>query len=316
MRTAPPLALTLISGALFIGCGNDDIAVDGTYTTTAVWDLSAPFGRDGIGGAFADLLIEESVSAAVPGLIEDEAIDLTSKLIRAPIKGLVEGRLPDELKEDGEVLIGLRDALGNVEVQTELVLDEDIEGSEKVTRLTVPTTGTPFVVNASDLPAGVSVAAEIEGDRKERDRIELKPYDLQLRYGDFILILVGDLLNRDVAALTNETNAAIPCDLVVSEITGGDGKFEFEVASKEFSISAGALQSACDLVKDKLSEYALGLVRLDSGVQLGGQVTLLDADLDARADTLSSDTDYEGRITLLPGPFEPRFSVNFVATRN
>lgn len=315
MRPYAPWTLTLLGLPLTLACGNDDISATGTYTTEAVWDLSAPFGRDGIGGAFADLLIEQSVSAAVPGFLEDEALDLTSSLIRDPIKGLVEDRLPDDLKQDGVVLIGLRDALGAVQVQTALQLDDNLEGRERITRLTVPTGDSPFVLNADDLPEGVAVEAELKAKREARDRIELRPYDLQLRYGDFVLILVGDLLHRDVAALTAQTEAAIPCDVVVEEITGGDGSFEFEVAKRDFRISAGALLAACDVVKDTIGQYALGLVRLDSGVQLGGQVTLLDTDLDGEADGMSSDTDFEGRITLLPGPFEPRFSVNFVGQR-
>lgn len=315
MRTFASLILTCTSLVLVTGCGNDDIQVDGTYISTAVWDLSAPFGRNGIGGAFADLLIEEAVGVAVPGLIEDEAIELTSALIRSPIRNLVEARLHEDLKADGPVLLGLRDTLRAVQVETTIKLDDDIEGTEQVTKLTFSTSADPYVLSAADLPPGVSVAADLKGDREARDRIELEPYDLQLRYGDLIFILVGEILNKDVSALRAGANAAVPCDMVVQEITDGDGGFEFSVASKSFTISAGALQTACDVVKSELAQYALGLIRLDSGVQLGGSITLLDSDQDLQADTLSSDQEYQGRITLLPGPFEPQFAVNFVAQR-
>lgn len=296
-------------------CGNDDIEIEGTYTSSAVWDLSAPFGRDGIGGAFADLLIEEAITTAVPGLIEDEAIDLATPLIRPPVKQLIESRLPDDLKEGGEVLVGLRRSLARVEVETELVFTEDVEGTERVTKLTIPTDDAPFVVTADMLPEGVMVSAEIDGDREARDRVKLDPYVLQVHFGDFVLVVTSEHLGKDAAALTAQIDGAIPCDAVVEEITGGDGNFELDVAGQKVRISAAALQTACDVVKTTFGRYALGMARLDSGIRLEGEVTLLDTDDDGRADTLSSDQAFEGRITLLPGPFEPRFSANFVAER-
>lgn len=305
-----PLSVTALTA-----CGGDCIEIEGTYSTTANWDLSAPFGRDGIGGAFADLLIEETVSTAVPGLIEAEAIDVASAALRSPIKGVVEQRLPPELREGGEVLIGIRDLLGSVEVETEYVFTDDVEGSERVKRFRFMNSSTSFELSESQLPPGIEVAADIEGGREEADLVELDDYNLEIRFGDFILILVDEVLLRDSVALTNQTKDSIPCQVVVEEITGGDGSFDLRVAGQNISISAGALESACNAVRNALGEYALGLAKLDSGVQLNGQVKLYDDDGDNKADRLSSQGPFEGRITLLPGPFEPKFDATFTATR-
>ncbi len=305
------LALFAIS---VIGCTSDDIRLDGEYVTTGVWDLSAPFGRDGIGGAFADLLIEESVKPVVPGLLEDEAIDLTSSLIRTPIKGLVESQLPSELKEDGEVLLGLKRLLPQVNVETTMNFRDD-EASETVTQLSFTVGDDQLLLSSEQLPPGVSLAADIEGDRKGRDRMKLEPYNLELRFGELILILVDEALEHDAADLNAQTQNAIACAQIIEAITNADGNFGFEVAGRDFSISSADLRATCDALKETLSQYALGLARLDSGLQLEGQITLLDDDQDLIADRFSSDTEFEGRITLLPGPFEPKFAPNFMGMR-
>lgn len=306
------LALFAIS---VIGCTSNDIRLDGEYVTTGVWDLSAPFGRDGIGGAFADLLIEESVKPVVPGLLEEEAIDLTSTLARGPIKDLVESQLPPELKEDGEVLLGLKRLLPQVNVETTMNFQEDERASEMVTQLSFTVGDDQILLSSEQLPPGVSLAADIEGDRKGRDRMELEPYNLELRFGELILILVDVALEHDAAGLNAQTQNAIACAQIVEAITNADGNFGFEVAGRDFSISGSALRATCDALKDALSQYALGLARLDSGLQLEGQITLLDDDQDLIADRFSSDTEFEGRITLLPGPFEPKFAPNFMGMR-
>lgn len=311
MRTAPVLAL-LLTSTVATACGGD-IEIEGTYDSTAVWDISEPFGRGGVGGALAELIITESISVAVPGLIEDEAIDIATPLLKPPIQAAIDSQLPDDLKEDGAVIVGLKEALGNVEVETELVFTDDVEGTEKLTMLAIPGDNR-FEWRDDSLPNNVRIAAEIEGDREDEDRVELDPYVLQIHYGEFVLAVTAHLFGKNASSLEVEIANAVPCSAIVTEVTGGDGRVDFTVAGQDISISAQVLTDACELVRDTVGQYALGAARLDSGVELEGMVTLIDSNDDGRADRLTSDAEFEGTITVIPY-FEPNFAANFVAER-
>ncbi|MEQ9496733.1 MAG: hypothetical protein RIT81_07740 [Deltaproteobacteria bacterium] len=307
-----PLVALLLGSAATTACGSD-IQIEGTYDTTAVWDISEPFGRGGIGGAIAELIITESISLAAPGFIEGAAIDVATPLLKPPIQLAIDSQLPDDLKEDGEVIVGLREALGAVEVETELVFTDDVEGTEKLTMLAIPGENR-FEWRDDLLPSDVKIAAEIEGDREEEDRVELDDYVLQVHYGEFVLAVTAHLFGKNASSLEVTIENAVPCQAIVDEVTGGDGSVDFSVAGQNVSISAGALTSACELVRDTVGQFALGAARLDSGVELGGKVTLIDDDDDGVADRLSSDAEFEGKITVLPA-FEPKFSANWVGER-
>jgi len=73
--------------------------------------------------------------------------------------------------------------------------------------------------------------------------------------------------------------------------------------------------TACDALRAELGERALGLVRPDAGISLGGPARLVDGDLDLVAEGVVSEPGYGGVITALGLPVEPQVSATFAASR-
>jgi len=64
-----------------------------------------------------------------------------------------------------------------------------------------------------------------------------------------------------------------------------------------------------------MGERVLGLFALDTKVEVGGGVRLVDADGDRVVEQIESAAGHGGHVNVVPEPFAPNLSVTFTATR-
>lgn len=296
----------------------------GDYGVSSVWDLSSPFSGDGLGGLVADLLIDKIIDIApIPGWLEGQARDFVADHIRQIIVDAVNGAIPPDLYNDSAVMVELSAILSEVQVDGTLHLVADGEdsdqltGTQRILAITVYYHGTPFALDIDELLAGsdvVEIAADLDGIVDGTGALSLADHDFEIRYGMLVALAAREALGIDAFALADSAAAAIDCNAMVGTITGGDGSYEFSVGGYDFSISAASLVSACDDLRDELTQRALGLFSRDLGARVGGDLTQADNDGDGITDSLTSVSDYGGIITSFP-IFTPRVSVSLYATR-
>ena len=297
-------------------------AYDGSYAVTGTWDLSQPFGGDGIGGVLADLLIEEILGlASVPSTLEDEARGAIAGAIRQPIIDHVDALVPSELIAGSPTMMALDRIFSAVEIAGDLALvagaDPDVlSGTDTVDAIAVRDGDVVVTVAMPELlDGGVSVAGGFAGAATAADRITIGAHPLELRFGRLIALVARDALGLDADALAAEATAALGCPALVDVITGGGSSYDIEVAGQGFSVAASSLVSACDALRAELATRALGMVRPDAGITLGGPARLVDGDADATTDQVASDPGYGGTITALGLPVEPQVTATFSASR-
>lgn len=339
------LRLSLISAFALAGCvsggnpGGDDGGDDapdggpdayvppvvqydyaGSYEVQGTWDLSAPFGGDGIGGLVADLLIDQIVSlAGVPGPLEDEATDAIAGQIRQPIVDQVNAVVPAELLTSSPTMQALDAIFSAIAVEGALDLvagtDPDFfSGTEHVTRIAATHQSTVVTVSMAELlEGGVEVAGSVSGSAVAADTLAIGQHPLQIRFGMLVAIIARDALGVDVFALGDQALAAIVCADVVDEITGGADAYAIRVGGMDFSVPASTLVGACDDLKLELADAALGMFARDAGIRLGGNARLSGGG--NVASTVTSEPGYGGAITALPVPVEPQVSAAFTAAR-
>jgi hypothetical protein len=299
------------------------LAYDGTYTLAETWDLSQPFGPDGVGGVVADIMIEQAVSlAGVPSPLEDEARDLVADAVRQPIIDYVDGVVPDDVGSDSQTLATLKAILDDVDVGGTLALqasgDPDVfSGTHTITSIAVAHEATEYQVQMAELLAesgAVTVAGSFTGGATGATSISLGSHPLELRYGTLVEIVARDVLQIDTAALAQQAADALDCAQIVDRITTAD-TYEITIQGQGFSVPATALETACAAGVAEIREAALGLVRDDAGIRLGGPALLTDSSGDGVADVVASGAGYGGAITALPLPFEPAVIASFTAQR-
>lgn len=336
------LRLGLISAIVLAGCvppsdpAGDDVGPDagpdayvppvvqydyaGTYAMEGTWDLSAPFGGDGIGGFVADLIIEQVVSlAGVPGPLEDEATELVAGQIRQPIVDQVNAVVPTEMLTSSPTMQALDAIFSAIAVEGSLQLvagaDPDLfGGTERVTGIAATHESTVVTVSMTELlEGGVEVAGTVGGSAVSADVLAIGQHPLQIRFGMLVAILARDALGVDVFALGDQALAAIVCADVVDEITGGADAYAITVGGMDFSVPAATLVDACEDLKLELADAALGMFARDAGIRLGGNARLAGAS--GVTSTVTSEPGYGGAITALPLPVEPQVTATFAATR-
>jgi hypothetical protein len=298
-------------------------AYGGTYAMEGVWDLSQPFGPDGLGGMVADLLIEEIIGlASVPSTLEDEARDAIAGAIRQPIVDHVNGVIPPALAGSSPELMALDRIFSAVEIDGTLALtpgsDPDgFTGTDTISAIAVRDEDVLITISMAELLAdtgAITVAGSINGGATGADRLSIGQHPLELRFGTLVAIVARDALGIDAFALADQAMTAIDCADVVDLITDGGTSYDITVGGQGFSVPAASMVTACDALRAELTERALGMVRPDAGIRLGGPARLLDGG-DGTTDTVASEPGYGGAITALGLPVEPQVVATFSASR-
>jgi len=292
----------------------------GTYAVAGTWDLSRPFGGDGLGGVVADLMIDQIISlAGVPSALEDEARAAIAGQIRQPVVTYVNGVIPTALLTSNPTMMALDAIFSAVGVTGTLTLTagadpDNAAGTDTITGLTVTHQATTITIAMSELLGGaVSVAADVRGTATGAATLRLGPHDLQLRFGELVKIVARDALGVDVFALATQAWAGVSCPALVDAFTGGAAGYTITVASQQFTVPDAMLEGACGTLKTTLAAHALGMFRRDAGVRLGGSVRFT-ADAGGAATSVTSEAGYGGAITLFP-VVEPAMTATFAGTR-
>lgn len=299
-------------------------AYGGSYGMDGTWDLSQPFGPDGLGGLVADLLIEEILGlASVPSTLEDEARDAIAGAIRQPIVDEVNGAIPPALAGSSPELMALDRILSAVEVDGTLALvagaDPDVfTGTDTYSSIAVRDEDVLITISMAELLAdtgAITITGSISGGATAADRISIAQHPLEIRYGTLVAIVAREALGIDAFAVADQAIAAIACADVVDLITDGGTSYDITVGGQGFSVPASSMVTACDALRAELAGRALGMIRPDAGIRLGGPAQLVDGSADGTTDSVASQPGYGGAITALGLPVEPQVVASFSASR-
>lgn len=284
----------------------------GTYQVTGTWDLSRPFGPDGIGGVVADLMIDRIVMlAGVPSSLQDEAREAIAARVRAPIVMHVNGLVPEEMIATHPTMVALADLLSDIQFASTMTFavggDPDrFTGREVITAVAVQRGDVIYPVRMGELLDGaVTVEAAFAGRATGAARLAVDVHPIEIHYGQLVALAARDALGVDVAALAAQAWGDVMCPGVVDSFTAGGG-FMITVAGQEFSVSNASLVGGCDTVKAMLEDHVLGMFRRDAGMSLGGPVAVTAGS----PPTIASEAGYGGSITLFP-VFAPMVTASF-----
>lgn len=305
------MIVALLAGCVDGGGAGGDAGppvFEGTYAVASTWDLSQPFGGDGLAGALADQMIEQVVAlAGVPSQLEDDAIALVAGEVRAPLVAYIDARLPEELVPGGPTMTALDAILSNVAAEGTFVL-APATGTETVTGIAVTHAGARIEIAMSELLDGaVSVAGDFAIDVTGAATLALGDHALEIRAGALVAIAAREALGVDAYALADEAMAALSCAALVDEITTAD-TYGISVGGQSFEVTAASLEGGCDDLRAELADDALGLVRPDAGITLGGPARVAGS-------AVVSEAGYGGVITAAPGPLAPAVIASFTATK-
>lgn len=288
------------------------VAYGGTYDVSGTWDLSRPFGPDGIGGVVAELMIERIVMlAGVPSALEGEARTLLAGQIREPIVSYVNGIVPTEMLATSPTMVALEDLLDDVQFEASMTFaaggDPDrFTGGEIVRAIAVQRGEVIHPIRMGELLDGaVTVEADYAGRATGATTLTVEPHALEIRYGQLVALAARDALGVDVVAMAEQAWAQVQCPAIVTSFAGAGG-YTITVASQDFTVSNANLVSGCDALKAMAEEYALGMFRRDAGMTLGGPIAVTDGD----PVRIGSEAGYGGTITLFP-VFTPLVTASF-----
>jgi hypothetical protein len=302
------------------------LAWAGVYDSNGVWDMSGPItSQRTLGDVVADLLIEEIVSrAGVPSALQGTAQNAVRSLVGGKIKSLVDASAPAPLQPGSDLMMKLATVLASTEVSSTIDLyaappPPAVRGVEELRSLKFG-----FQGRTSTLPVGdllertvplVTLGAEWRGTQSA-DILSVDPHVFELRFGKMLLWVVDNVLQEAGAASLSQTAASlISCSAITSAITNGQTSFSFGVSFASYTVSAASLDAGCAAVLGVVREKALGLFDVDAGVELGGQVQLLDTDADAVVDRLKSLSGFGGIVTKGRASLAPRVASRFEAVR-
>ncbi len=314
MRKAP---FAFFAVLLLTACGDPPWV--GKFASTSTWNVSGPL-ADGrtVGDAIADVLVGQLVSVApVPGPLEGSVHELVDGLLRGHVKTLVDANVPDSLKPTGAVTQALAGALGAVQVESTIDLEEatfdDMEGTETLERVTFEIAGSAFELDAVDLLGGIgTMRAEWGGDEGD-DVLEVEEHDVPLHFGALVQNMASKVV--DVAGLEEleaGVTSAMDCGGIVGAVLDGDPGLTLSVSSWSHTIPASTFTGACDAVKSLAGEKALGVFALDAAVTIGGKVRFKEHGDGA---LLTSEPGFGGTVNVGPKVIAPRLTVDMRATR-
>jgi hypothetical protein len=311
----------IVAGALGCGAGVDAPWV-GTYTTVSTWDISGPLaGGRTVGDAIADLLVDKIVGlSGVPSVLEEDAQELVSSLIRDDVKSAVDLYVPETLSPTGAMTVMLGETLANVTVESTLHLEEgllpnSLEGSETIDKLTFEHEGILHDLLPLDLlaDAGAEMEAEWSGSEDGETALEIDPHGVALQYGELVQRVALQLV--DAAGLTqlkDDVAAAVDCNNVIADILDGEPAVELSVSSWSYSVDSTDLADACSSAQGLIGDRVLGMFARDSGVLIGGSLHIVGGD---PAEGLTSASDFGGIVNVAPAAIAPRIDVELDAVR-
>ena len=337
------IALVLGFALLFTGCGDDapsnggndgnggnhggspapppPIDFTGQYNTTGTWDLSGPIAAsESIGQGVARIVVDGLVQrSGAPSLIEDEVQGALDAALLDPIAAAVDAQTPPEWRVGGELHTVLTMKLAGIEADTLLTLDGEgdaLDGTERVTALRVPG-ATVFSVDLTALDedgTGIvtlesPVTAAVSGLT-----LDIDDHVFVIRLDRVITQIIDEQMGVDLGPLTALLTGNIDCQAVLETIGAADG-LTFSVAGRDIGFDADTVNDLCEAAVGPLTDRAVGVFSRDTGIELGGPVTGVDANGDGLIDTLTSGADYGGQFTSLPIPLDATVTASFSATR-
>jgi hypothetical protein len=292
------------------------VAYSGSYDVTGTWDLSRPFGPDGIGGVVADLMIDRIVMlTGVPSSLEDEARAAIAGRIRAPIVSHVNGLVPAELLASSPTMVALADLLSDVTYEAVMSFaagsDPDrFTGGEVIDYIAVTHATVEYPIRMGELLDGaVTIEAGYSGAAIGATTLAVGGHALEINYGQLVALAARDALGVDVFALAGQAWDRVSCPALVDSFTAGGG-FTITVAGNELSVSDANLEAGCVALETMLADQALGMFRRDAGMTLGGPVRITAG----AAPELDSEVGYGGTITLFP-VITPQVTSTFSSAR-
>jgi hypothetical protein len=326
------LALPLM-GTFLYSCGSTEVITGllsdppdwtGTYTVEGQWDLSGPF-SDGqtVGGVVAGFVLDEVIGlVGVPDLLQEAAQEVLAESMGAGIADFIDGQLPPALAPDGPLVEALSLGLGSVAMESDLVLEEgtfpgSVEGKETFSALTYWVDGISHRLTPADLQIeGVSLEAEWSGNVAADDRLEIDPHPVELQYGQLVLTVALALADElELQAIQEDLASALDCTTLVPLVFGDEAGIELDLVGFTHEIDEDDLISGCVSAQGLIGERVLGLFALDTKVEVGGGVRLVDADGNGVVEEIESAAGHGGHVNVVPEPFAPNLSVSFTATR-
>jgi hypothetical protein len=209
------------------------------------------------------------------------------------------------------VYVALASALASVKPESTLTLAPRTppKGAETFTAFEYTIGTTPYRLESSALSGqGVLVTAQWGGKELSPDSLEIETHAVELRLGELvkrIATVIIDLAQQGV--LKDRVLAAVSCDRIVARLTTGSG-LSVSAAGQSYSISETQLRRACDQALMLVGERVLGLIKVDSTIEIGGKVSYA-------AGQLKSGEPFGGVIAVAPRAIAPRLVVSFTAAR-
>lgn len=303
---------------LLSACGDEAPQWVGSYDTTSTWNVSGPLaGGRTVGDAIADLLVDGIVGASgVPSLLEDQAHEALSDLIREDVKGAVDGYVPAELAPTGTMTQLLGEALASLTVESTLTLEEgflpgSLEGNETITNLSYAHGGVLHDILPADLlgALGATMKAEWKGDEEDDATLEIEPHGVSLHYGELVRLVALNVVDEaGLSELQDDVATAVNCSTIVAAILGDDASLELSISDWTYEMNAADIGSACDSTHSAVEDQVLGVFVKDAGVTVGGILSFT-------ANSLTSEDGFGGVINIAPEAIAPKIAVTLEATR-
>ncbi len=292
----------------------------GRFSVSSTWDLSAPLGaRHTLGDVFTDVLVSQ-LASTIPS---DGAVERIDDLVRPTIKAQVDALAPEALRPDSPLMEDLARSLAQVELVSELTLEDggltnDLKGTERVMVLRFDNgqeviQATPDEIFSTDMAHIESTwKAQANGDGQSLD---VAGHRVEIRFGQLVQWVLENALEQDGAALVRQNLQVLECDSIVDGLLGEHSELGFEVGGQRYGMERPEIVEACQRAKEALGDRALGLFALDTRVEVGGTVLMVDEDGDGQAEALTHGPDFGGFVAVAPRAIAPRLTVRFEATR-
>jgi hypothetical protein len=262
----------------------------GTWFTTATWDMSEGLSDDplgGLGGAVANgLSTRLAPLVEVPGPLDDDVPGAIRAALAGPVAELVNGRLPTDLRPDGTTIAALRAALGAAVVETTLVVASSGNHSETLRTMTLPDGDGTYEVPLAEIADG-SLDGSLSLSEFAR-ALEVRNVEFYVSYPDIVSVIANEMLGVDLSTFDLDIDAAIDCPSIVAELTADSDSFTFELDGETYNVDAADVDTACEQTKAELRTLTLGYLPHNDSAALNGCIDKHDDDGDGVADRLVS----------------------------
>ena len=299
----------------------------GAYAIDGKWNLSAPLTAErGLGDVVAELVVEDALAfLGVPSFAKSKARSVLESAIAQPIRDRVNGSVTDDFLRRDSFFADLIAVTASVQAQSRVELNRDgdssvVSGVEELERLSVTHRGAvhdfdPALLAGGPVPAPVLA---LWSGRFNGEALEIAPHSFSVGYGDLLNEIVSDVLGVDAfQEFKSRIAGAVDCEHLVQLLTGGDGEVGVSVLGRSYSVDASPLTDACSGVINGLAGSVFGLLDVDVGVVVGGDVAVADTDCDGVSDKLRSLDNYGGILDLAgPSSLAPRIAVSFLGARS